>query len=64
MKWADVAKERVVPTADVEKVAKLGDDVANRGRDRLLSWVHEAEQNSLGWLGPSGNLWRKGRLKL
>ena len=64
MKWADLAKERVVPTVDMEKVAKLVDDVANRGRDRLLSWVQEAEQNSTGWSGPSENLWRKGRLKL
>ena len=46
MKWADLSKERVVPTTDVEKVEKLVDDVANRGRDRLLSWVHEAEQNN------------------
>ena len=60
----NLAKERVVPTADVEKVAKLVDDVANRGRDRLLSWVHEAEQNSIRWSGPSENLLRKGRLKL
>ena len=64
MKWANLAKERVIPTADVEKVAMLVDDVANRHRDRLLSWVHEAEQNSTGWSGPSGNLWWKGHLKL
>ena len=39
MKWADLAKERV---ADVEKVAKLVANVASRGKDRLLGWLHES----------------------
>ena len=39
MKWADLAKERV---ADVEKVAKLVANMANRGKDRLLGWLRES----------------------
>ena len=35
MKWADLAKERAAPTANVEKVAKLVVDVASLGRDNV-----------------------------
>ena len=36
MKWANFVKECVVPTANVENVAKLVVDVASGGRDSLL----------------------------
>ena len=36
MKWVDFVKERAIPAANLENVAKLVTDVASRGKDSLL----------------------------
>ena len=64
MKWADFVKERVVPAANVENVAKLLASVVSRGRDSLLCYYVKAGQSRIGWLKANRSLQNKGRLRL